>query len=97
MFTHDEITQIEAHGLTVAQVESQIENFRTGFPALPVVRAASGGDGVVQLSEEEVAAAEAKYAAELAKNPKKKRPGGERRDVKCISDHYAIQAFIQLK
>ena len=46
---------------------------------------------------EEVAAAEAKYAAELAKNPKKKRPGGERRDVKCISDHYAIQAFIQLK
>ena len=61
MFTHDEITQIEAHGLTVAQVESQIENFRTGFPALPVVRAASGSDGVVQLSEEEVAAAEARY------------------------------------
>ena len=46
---------------------------------------------------EEVAAAEAKFAAELEKNPKKKRPGGEKRDIKCISDHYAIQAFVQLK
>lgn len=61
MFTRDEITQIEAHGLSVAQVEQQIENFRTGFPALPVVRAAAGGDGVQQLSTEEVAEAEARY------------------------------------
>ena len=45
----------------------------------------------------EVAEKEAKFAAELEKNPKKKRPGGENRDIKCISDHYAIQAFIQLK
>ena len=41
MFTHEEITQIEAHGLSVAAVEKQIENFRNGFPALPVVRAAA--------------------------------------------------------
>ena len=61
MFTRDEITQIEAHGLSVAQVEQQIENFRAGFPALPVVRAAAGGDGVQQLSTEEIAAAEARY------------------------------------
>ena len=46
MFTHEEITQIEAHGLSVAAVERQIENFRNGFPALPVGRAAAGGDGV---------------------------------------------------
>ena len=46
---------------------------------------------------EEVAAAEAKFAAALAKNPKKKRPGGENREVKCISDHYAIQAWVTLK
>ena len=45
---------------------------------------------------EEVAAAEAKFQAALAKNPKKKRPGGERREVKCLSDHYAIQAFVKL-
>lgn len=61
MFTRDEITQIEAHGLSVAQVEQQIENFRAGFPALPVVRAAAGGDGVQQLSTEEIAEAEARY------------------------------------
>ena len=45
---------------------------------------------------EEVAAAEAKFQAALAKNPKKKRPCGERREVKCLSDHYAIQAFVKL-
>ena len=46
---------------------------------------------------EEVAAAEAKFQAALKKNPKKKRPGGEKRDVKCLSDHYAIQAWVTLK
>ena len=61
MFTHEEITQIEAHGLSVAAVEKQIENFRNGFPALPVVRAAAGGDGVKQLDAEGVAEREAYY------------------------------------
>ena len=61
MFTRDEITQIEAHGLSVAQVEQQIENFRVGFPALPVVRAAAGGDGVRQFTDDEIAEAEARY------------------------------------
>jgi len=46
---------------------------------------------------EEVAEKEAKWQAELEKNPKKKRPGGEKRDIKCISDHYAIQAWVTLK
>ena len=46
---------------------------------------------------EEVAEKEAKWAAELEKNPNKKRPAVENRDVKCISDHYAIQAFITMK
>ena len=50
-----------------------------------------------QPTAEEVAEAEAKFAAELEKNPKKKRPGGEKRDVKCLSDHYAIQAWVTLK
>ena len=61
MFTQEEITQIEAHGLSVAAVEKQIENFRNGFPALPVVRAAAGGDGVKQLDAESVAEREAYY------------------------------------
>ena len=65
MFTQQDIAQIEARGLSVAEVEKQIENFRNGFPALPVVRAASGGDGVKQLNDEELAKAEALYAAEV--------------------------------
>lgn len=65
MFTQQDIAQIEARGLSLAEVEKQIENFRNGFPALPVVRAASGGDGVKQLNDEELAKAEALYAAEV--------------------------------
>ncbi len=65
MFTQQDIAQIEARGLSVAEVEKQIENFRKGFPALPVVRAASGGDGVKQLTDEELKAAEALYEAEV--------------------------------
>ena len=65
MFTHEEITQIEAHGLSVAAVEKQIENFRNGFPSLPVVRAAAGGDGVKQLDAESIAEREAYYTDNL--------------------------------
>ena len=61
MFTRDEITQIEAHGLSVAQVERQIENFKEGFPSLPIVRAAAGGDGVRVFTTEQIAEAEARY------------------------------------
>ena len=61
MFTRNDISQIEARGLSVAEVEKQIDNFRNGFPSLPVIRAASGGDGVRQLSEEELHSAEKLY------------------------------------
>ena len=61
MFTTNDISQIEARGLSVADVEKQIDNFRNGFPSLPVVRAASGGDGVRQLNEEELHQAEELY------------------------------------
>ena len=61
MFTRNDISLIEARGLSVAEVEKQIDNFRNGFPSLPVVRAASGGDGVRQLNEEELHSAEELY------------------------------------
>ena len=61
MFTSNDISQIEARGLSVAEVEKQIDNFRNGFPSLPIVRAASGGDGVRQLSQEELHSAEELY------------------------------------
>ena len=61
MFSREDLQQIESHGLTLSQVEQQIENFRKGFPYLKIVRAASAGDGVQVLSEEEVASAVERY------------------------------------
>ena len=61
MFNREDLQQIESHGLTLSQVEQQIENFRHGFPYLKIVRAASAGDGVQVLSEEEVARAVERY------------------------------------
>jgi hypothetical protein len=63
MFSEKERAQIEAHGLTVEQVEHQIENFQKGFPFLKVVAAASPEDGILILSQEEVAEAVAQYEA----------------------------------
>ena len=37
---------MEEHGLTPAALETQLKNFREGFPFLPVTRAASCGDGI---------------------------------------------------
>ena len=67
MFTQEEIRQIEAHGLTVAQVEQQIENFRTGFPALPIVRAAAVCDGIRKFEEDEIADILTRYDAQSTK------------------------------
>ena len=61
MFNEKQIQEIEAHGLTVGQVERQIEAFRQGFPSLEVVKAASPEDGIACLSKEECEAATAIY------------------------------------
>lgn len=53
MFNENQIQEIKAHGLTVSQVEAQIEAFKRGFPSLEVVKAASPDDGIRILSEEE--------------------------------------------
>ena len=61
MFTEKDLQQIAAHGLTLEAVEKQVENFRQGFPSLPVVRAASVNDGVFRLNDEERAEAVKHY------------------------------------
>lgn len=61
MFTEKDIEQIRRHGLSAEQVERQMENFRHGFPSLPVVAAASPQDGITVLSPEGVAAAVESY------------------------------------
>ena len=67
MFTAKEQAQIAAHGLTVEQVERQIENFKKGFPFLKVVAAASPEDGITTLSPEEVAQAVKCYEEQAPK------------------------------
>ena len=53
MFTEKDKMQIAEHGLTVGQVERQMENFRRGFPPLKVVAAASPAKGITVASEDE--------------------------------------------
>ncbi|MBR7096748.1 MAG: DUF4301 family protein, partial [Alistipes sp.] len=66
MFNKEDLQQIQEHGLTVEQVEQQIENFRNGFPYLKIVRAAAVGDGVLKLDEEQLSKAVARYDAASA-------------------------------
>lgn len=63
MFTPDDLQQISDHGLTLEAVEQQIENFRCGFPSLPVVRAAAPNDGVLMLDTTAADTAVARYDA----------------------------------
>lgn len=61
MFTKEDFVQIEEHGLTPAALETQLKNFREGFPFLPVTRAASCGDGIRVLDAAGIEQAAARY------------------------------------
>ena len=61
MFTKDDFVQMEEHGLTPAALETQLKNFREGFPFLPVTRAASCGDGIRVLDAAGIEQAAARY------------------------------------
>lgn len=52
---------MEEHGLTPAALETQMKNFREGFPFLPVTRAASCGDGIRVLDAAGIEQAAARY------------------------------------
>ncbi|MCI7140066.1 DUF4301 family protein [Alistipes sp.] len=67
MFNEKDLQQIQAHGLTLRQVEEQLANFRRGFPYLKVVRAASPGDGITMLDAAQADAAIARYEREAAR------------------------------
>jgi len=66
MFDEKDLQQIREHGLTPEQAETQLENFRRGFPFLNVVRAASPGDGVLVVGTAEADAAVERYEKESA-------------------------------
>lgn len=54
MFTEANLLQIDTYGTTLAKVEQQIQYFKNGFPFMPLNRAATIGDGIVQLSDSEL-------------------------------------------
>ena len=54
LFTEGDISAIESHGLTVAQAEEQIEQFKKGFPYANLVKPATKNDGILLLSEDQI-------------------------------------------
>ena len=53
-FTDKDLQQITNHGLTVAQIEKQLDNFASGFPYSNIVRPATIGDGIYEYNAPEI-------------------------------------------
>lgn len=53
MLQERDIVQMSGKGISPAQAEKQIEYFRSGFPYLPIDKAAVAGDGIVRLDLEQ--------------------------------------------
>ncbi|GHB29006.1 DUF4301 family protein [Mongoliitalea lutea] len=58
--------QILDQGMDLAKVEEQLKNFKEGFPFLPIVDAATVGNGVLQVSEENLVALQESYASKIS-------------------------------
>jgi Domain of unknown function (DUF4301) len=56
MFTQQDQEQIAAQGIALSLIDAQIENFKTGFPFMHAIKAATIGDGVVRVSDEDLSA-----------------------------------------
>ncbi len=52
-FSPQDLQQMQAKGIQPGAIESQLRYFREGFPYLPVERAATPGDGILNFSREE--------------------------------------------
>lgn len=55
-FTQQDQAQIETQGVTLDQINEQINHFVTGFPFLNVIRAATVGDGIVHIDDNQLTA-----------------------------------------
>ncbi len=66
MFTPQDLEQIKAHGVDPKSVETQISYFESGFPSLPVLRAAEVGDGIIRLTGEQITTAVKRYEEALS-------------------------------
>ena len=55
-FTEQDQDQILAQGISLDQIDRQIQHFVQGFPYLNVIKAATIGDGIVRIAENELPA-----------------------------------------
>jgi hypothetical protein len=53
MLTQDDLNLLSAKGISVQQIDEQLDHFKTGFPFLPVVASASIEKGIKHIPEEE--------------------------------------------
>lgn len=51
IFSNKDQEQIANHGLTIKEIENQIEKFKTGFPFINIVKPAQIDDGIMDISE----------------------------------------------
>lgn len=54
LLNENDLEQIEAKGLTVADVEKQLKQFTKGFPYLNIISAATIGNGIHKLNDDEL-------------------------------------------
>ncbi len=55
MLSKEDIAQIQKKNISEETLQKQIENFKTGFPYAPLIKAAKPGDGILQYDDIEVA------------------------------------------
>ncbi|MBR3511310.1 MAG: DUF4301 family protein [Alphaproteobacteria bacterium] len=53
-FSQQDINQIEQHGLNIKYINKQIENFKSGFPFVNIIRPAAVNDGIYEYSDSEI-------------------------------------------
>lgn len=66
MLRPEDLKQLEEKGITEAQLNAQLDRFRTGFPYLKIVDAARPGQGITVLTAEEEEEACARWQKYLA-------------------------------
>ena len=53
MYTEQDIDLLKLIGVSTEQIESQLENFKKGFPFLEIVSAARVGNGILKVDDNE--------------------------------------------
>jgi len=66
MFTPEDKQQFQSKGISVETVQQQIEYFKKGFPFTKIIKPATIGDGIQQLSEAEQQEAISDYEEKIA-------------------------------